>query len=130
MFLFVYLSIRIDIWKAAKDGDLDMVRIQLRQHEDELEARTKYRGNTPMHMAAKNGHYLVVKYLLERGADCQITNLDEQTPKDLLVKSIHAQDTKIKKMKKKQKIDEKELLKAHERYKAMTDSLMLLNDAE
>lgn len=86
-----------------------MVRIQLRQNEAELQARTKYRGNTPMHMAAKNGHYLIVKYLLERGADCQITNLDEMTPKDLLLKSLNLQEQKIKKIKKKQKIDQKEL---------------------
>lgn len=86
-----------------------MVRIQLRQHEEELQGRTKYRGNTPMHMGAKNGHYLVVKYLLERGADCQITNLDEFTPKDLLVKSLASQKQKLSKIKKKQKINQEEL---------------------
>lgn len=72
----------------------------MRQNEDELERRTKYRGNTPMHMAAQSGHYLVVKYLLERGADSQITNLDELTPKDLLLRSVTVHKKKLDKIKK------------------------------
>ena len=78
-----------------------MVRILLREHESELQARTKYRGNTPMHMAAQNGHYLVVKYLLDRGADSQMTNLEEKTPKQLLRKSLRQQGIKIDKLSKK-----------------------------
>lgn len=122
----------LDIWKAAKDGDLDMVRIQLRQNESELQGRTKYRGNTPMHMAAKNGHYLVVKYLLERGADSQITNFEEQTPRDLLVRSLTAQSMHIKKLQKKQDNKKKaqELQTAMERQKSMQDTLELLNLSE
>ena len=83
-----------------------------------------------MHMAAKNGHYLVVKYLLERGADCQITNLEEQTPKDLLLKSVSQQAIKIKKLSKKQKIDPKEQQDAHDKYKSMQDTLEMLADSE
>ena len=30
--------------------------------------------NTPLHIAAKNGHYLIVKYLVEKGANTNITN--------------------------------------------------------
>lgn len=108
-FFAIINNVSIDVWKAAKDGDLDMVRIQLRQNEDELEGRTKYRGNTPMHMAAQSGHYLIVKYLLSKNADCLITNNDEQTPKDLLLKSMAAQKKKLDKIKKKQKINQKEL---------------------
>jgi ankyrin repeat protein len=56
-----------DIWKSCKDGDLDMVRIMIREGED-MNDVTTHMGNTPMHFAARNGHYLVVKYLLELGA--------------------------------------------------------------
>ena len=129
-FMIIYLIFYSDIWKAAKDGDLDMVRIQLRQHPDELIGRTKYRGNTPMHMAAQNGHYLIVKFLLERGADSTITNLDEQTPKDLLMKSLTSQELKIKKIKKKQKIDQKELQNAYDSLKGMKDTYELLTYSE
>ena len=54
----------VDIWKSCKDGDLDMVRIMIREGQNPNEV-TNHLGNTPMHFAARNGHYLVVKYLLD-----------------------------------------------------------------
>jgi ankyrin repeat protein len=38
--------------------------------------------NTPMHIAAKHGHYLIVKYLMEIGANPVIENRDGLTPYD------------------------------------------------
>ena len=52
------------IWPAARDGDLDMIRLLLREGQDPNE-QTQHKRNTPLHLAAKNGHYLVVKFLLE-----------------------------------------------------------------
>ena len=40
------------IWKACKDGDLDMVRILLREDEEILNATTVEKGNTPLHIAS------------------------------------------------------------------------------
>lgn len=78
-----------------------MVRIQARENQDELEGQTKYLGNTPMHMAAQSGHYLVVKYLIERQARSQITNNEDDTPNDLLYKAMRAHKKKLEKIKKK-----------------------------
>jgi hypothetical protein len=36
--------------------------------------------NTPLHIAAGNGHYLIVKYLVEAGANPILTNKRGQTP--------------------------------------------------
>lgn len=36
--------------------------------------------NTPLHIAAANGHYLIVKYLVEAGANPILTNKKGQTP--------------------------------------------------
>ncbi len=58
----------LDIWKACKDGDLDMVRIMIREGQN-INQQTQNKGNTPIHIAAKNGHYLIVKLLLELNAD-------------------------------------------------------------
>ena len=44
------LGFRI-IWKAAKEGDLDMVRILIREGQDPDEA-TQHQRNTPLHLAA------------------------------------------------------------------------------
>jgi len=52
------------IWKACKAGDLDLVRILLREGEDE-NRKTQDLENTPMHVAAYNGHYLIVKFLMD-----------------------------------------------------------------
>ena len=58
----------IDIWKACKDGDLDMVRIMIREGQNPSEPTQKF-GNTPMHIAARNGHYLIVKLLIDMQED-------------------------------------------------------------
>ena len=81
-------------------------------------------------MAAQNGHYLVVKYLLDRGADCQMTNLEEKTPMQLLRKSFRQQGIKIDKLGKKQKINAKEMQEAQSRFKSMKDTLDMLEDSE
>jgi len=38
--------------------------------------------NTPIHIAAKHGHYLIVKYLMEIGANPVIENRDGHTAFD------------------------------------------------
>lgn len=57
------IDLVLEIWKACKDGDLDTVRILIREGQDVNEQTQSYR-NTPLHIAAQNGHLLVVKFLL------------------------------------------------------------------
>lgn len=71
----------LDIWRACRDGDLDLVRILIREGQD-YDEQTQYLKNTPMHIAAKNGHYLIVKYLIEIGASPREENRDGLTPYD------------------------------------------------
>ncbi len=71
----------IDIWRACRDGDLDLVRILIREGQ-KIDEQTQYFKNTPMHIAARHGHYLIVKYLLEIGADATILNKDGLSPYD------------------------------------------------
>ena len=61
---FPFNHFYVDIWKACKDGDLDMVRIMIREGQNPSEP-TQMLGNTPMHIAARNGHYLIVKLLID-----------------------------------------------------------------
>ena len=53
--------------KVCEDGNLDIVKATAERTQMELEARD-YRGRTPLHWAADNGHLLVVQYLCEQGA--------------------------------------------------------------
>ena len=41
-----------------------------------------------MHIAARNGHYLIVKYLIELGAQTTITNVSGYTPKEYLSQDL------------------------------------------
>jgi ankyrin repeat protein len=61
------------IWPAARDGNLDMVRVLIREGQDPNE-QTEHERNTPLHLAAKNGHYLIVKFLMEMNANILLIN--------------------------------------------------------
>lgn len=45
-----------------------------------MNEQTQQLKNTPLHIAARNGHFLIVKYLVEAGANPIITNKDGLTP--------------------------------------------------
>ncbi len=57
----------LEIWRACRDGDLDQVRILIREGQQPNEQSQKFK-NTPLHIAAKHGHVLIVKFLLSQGA--------------------------------------------------------------
>ena len=79
-----------------------MVRILIREGEN-LNIQTERERNTPMHVAARNGHYLIVKYLLENGAKPDITNNRGLTPKQYLDEVLISDPQKIAQIAKKQK---------------------------
>jgi len=66
------LGFRI-IWRAARDGDLDLVRILIREGQDSNE-QTQGLKNTPLHLACMKGHFLIVRLLVELGADRALLN--------------------------------------------------------
>lgn len=61
-----------DLLAAARKGDLPAVTAALEAKAD-LETKTRY-GQTPLFLAAMNGHAPVVKLLLEKGAQVDITD--------------------------------------------------------
>lgn len=70
----------VDLWYACSKGALDIVRILIREGQNPNEQTFVYR-NTPLHIAARAGHYLIVKYLLDIGGNTTILNSDQMTPK-------------------------------------------------
>ena len=81
-----------------------MVRIMIREGQN-INQQTQNKGNTPIHIAAKNGHYLIVKLLLELNADSTIVNLDGLTALQLNQETLQYQPAKIETLSKKQKVD-------------------------
>jgi ankyrin repeat protein len=56
-----------ELIQAARNGDLDQVRRLLEEQGANVMAKTHH-GETPLHLASKNGHNKVVNLLLEKGA--------------------------------------------------------------
>src|SRR5262249_59455526 len=82
------------IFDAARQGDLDKVKMLLNADSSLLMARERipargrsllptYTGWTPMHCAAEGGHVPVIDFLAERGADVNFANdvADNQRPR-------------------------------------------------
>jgi len=71
----------ISLWHASKEGDLDMARGLLNDGENINEEST-FMKNTPLHIAVFNNHYLLVRLLVELGANPEIRNKDGITPSE------------------------------------------------
>ena len=116
-----------------------MVRIMIREGED-LNEVTNHMGNTPMHFAARNGHYLVVKYLLELGAQGDIVNKQGLTPLKFLQEKMVLSDRlevmrrkleAMKNEKDKEKVKMKTKMSAFlDKQKLIADTYELLFNAE
>jgi hypothetical protein len=64
-----------------------MVRILIREGQNPNE-RSQTAYNTPLHIAAKHGFKLIVKFLLSQGAVTNIPNAYGQLPVDMVQESI------------------------------------------
>ena len=74
---------------AARDGRMEAVKALVEGHAD-VNTITGSEKSTPMVLALINGHYDVAKYLLDRGADPNIANVDGLAPLFALVDMRYA----------------------------------------
>ena len=63
---------------AGSDGDLDRVKAAVSGGED-IDGRGS-EWNTALHEACRKGHVDIVKYLLDNGANTELTNIFDRTP--------------------------------------------------
>ena len=54
-----------------------------------------HRKRTPLHVAAKEGHEQLLKFLLSKKADATVTDLDGNSPVDLAAKKQHANNKAV-----------------------------------
>ena len=69
---------------AGSDGDLDRVKAAVSGGED-IDGRGSD-GDTALHKACQKGHVDIVKYLLDNGANTELTNIFDRTPLQLACK--------------------------------------------
>lgn len=67
---------------AAKRGNLDAIKEMEKIKNLNVNARNQL-GNTPLHLAAKEGFQEVCEYLLEKGANSGIENKEKKIPVEL-----------------------------------------------
>ena len=70
--IFIYYKISA-LWGAAKNGNLDIVRKLVTLKHDLNEQTYKFKF-TPLILATKGNHNLIVKFLLAQGADKTISD--------------------------------------------------------
>lgn len=73
-----------EIHKAADDGDITLVRLFLAGDAELINSRDE-ESMTPLHYAALNGNPALIMFLLEKGADVNVSELNGQTPLHLAV---------------------------------------------
>lgn len=71
---------RQELLDAARYDDVDVVRAVLQCHPELISFQDESTGNSPLHMAAANGHEAVVQLLLSKGASVQLENKAGNTP--------------------------------------------------
>ena len=54
-----------------------------------------HRKRTPLHVAAKEGHEQLIKFLLSKKADATITDLDDNSPVDLAAKKQRVNNSAV-----------------------------------
>ncbi|KAJ2162713.1 hypothetical protein GGF46_000438 [Coemansia sp. RSA 552] len=68
-----------NIWTAASEGDIVFVKQAVEADKTKVDAKDK-NGYTPLHAAASWGHTDLLRFLLDSGADVNITDSDGDTP--------------------------------------------------
>ena len=69
----------ISIHDAARKGNIDVVKQHLAAGTD---VNSKFKGETPLHLAADYGHKEIAELLITNGADLNAKDVDGSTPLD------------------------------------------------
>jgi len=69
----------VDIWKAADEGNIEAVKQNLATGAD-VNDRTDFYSETPLHFAAENGQKEVAQILIDKSADVNAKAKWDRTP--------------------------------------------------
>ena len=76
-----------EILKATKKGDIFKIKSLLEEDTnlDLLNAKTAFDGDTPLHLAIREGHTEIAKFLLSKGTDVHARNASGMSPLSLAI---------------------------------------------
>ena len=89
----VQQSLKMNLHNAAEAGDLERVKILLGQGDVDKDEDDRY-CRTALMNAARKGHFAIVQYLVEQGADKEIANNFGETPLVLACANGHTEVTR------------------------------------
>ena len=89
----ISLQTNNSLHKAARDGNVDVVELQLKEHVD-INIQDE-NGETALMLASKNGHIQVVELLLKEHADVNIQNEDGDTAIMLAIQNLCIQSIEL-----------------------------------
>ncbi|XP_044141684.1 receptor-interacting serine/threonine-protein kinase 4-like [Bufo gargarizans] len=78
----------VSLHYATWQGHLNIVKLLAKQCKANLNCQTSD-GRTPLHLAAKRGHYRVARILVELGCDVNIPNMQLKTPLHIAAETGH-----------------------------------------
>ncbi|KAM4045664.1 receptor-interacting serine/threonine-protein kinase 4 [Anomaloglossus baeobatrachus] len=79
---------------AAWQGHLNIVKLLAKQYKANLNCQTSD-GRTPLHLAAKRGHYRVARTLVELGCDLNVPNKQLKTPLHIAAETGHTSTARL-----------------------------------
>jgi ankyrin repeat protein len=85
------------IWDAAKDNNIEKMEILLNELEYyKVNDQTKFKGNTPLHLAVKNRAEKAILFLILNGANKNIKNKEGLNPIEYLNKEKNVDPAYVK----------------------------------
>ncbi|KAG7035410.1 putative E3 ubiquitin-protein ligase XBAT31 [Cucurbita argyrosperma subsp. argyrosperma] len=84
------------LFSAVQCGDLEIVRVLLKNEPSLLHNTTLYDRQSPLHIAAANGQIEILSLLLERFSNPDLLNRHKQTP--LMLAAMHGKISCVKKL--------------------------------
>lgn len=92
---FASMTFAADIHEAAKNGNLIRIEEILKANPDLVNEKDTAQGGTPLHYASGFGQIVVVKFLIERGADVNIHSKNGSTPLHVAVEQDFTEIVKL-----------------------------------
>lgn len=78
-----------DIWNASEQGSLNAIKYWYSRNASYIKRKEPLHNDTPLHLAAQNGHLLITKFLLLKKVNVNERDFEQMTPLMIAAKGGH-----------------------------------------